>query len=42
MLLQSGELNYDKQRSHAINIESLANGIYFVKIDGGQVIRFAK
>jgi hypothetical protein len=42
MLLQSGELNYDHQRSHAINIESLANGIYFVKIDGGQVIRFAK
>jgi hypothetical protein len=42
MLLQSGELNYDKQRSHAINIESLANGIYFVKLDGGQVIRFAK
>jgi hypothetical protein len=42
MLLQSGELNYDKQRSHAINIESLANGIYFVKLDDAQVMRFVK
>ena len=42
MLLQSAELNYDTQRSHAINIESLSNGIYFVKIDGEQVIRFVK
>jgi hypothetical protein len=42
MLLQSAELNYDTQRSHAINIESLSSGIYFVKIDGEQVIRFVK
>jgi hypothetical protein len=42
MLVQSAELNYDTQRSHAINIESLSSGIYFVKIDGEQVIRFVK
>ena len=42
MLLQSAELNYNTQRSHAINIESLSSGIYFVKIDGEQVIRFVK
>lgn len=42
MLVQSGELNYDNQRSHAIQIEMLTSGIYFVKLDGGQVIRFAK
>jgi hypothetical protein len=42
MLVQSGSLNYDNQRSHAINIETLSGGIYFVRLDGGQVIRFAK
>ncbi|MBU3663503.1 MAG: T9SS type A sorting domain-containing protein [Bacteroidetes bacterium] len=40
--VKTGELNFDNQRSHAIQIETLASGIYFVKLDGGQVIRFVK
>ncbi len=42
VLLQTDELNFDKQRSHAIQIEKLPSGIYFVRLDGGKAIRFAK
>jgi autotransporter-associated beta strand protein len=42
MLVKEGVLNYDQQRSHEINIETLSGGVYFIKLDGGQVIRFAK
>ena len=42
MQVQTGELNYNTQRSHAIQIETLASGIYFVQLDGEQVMRFVK
>jgi hypothetical protein len=43
--ISSGQLNFNSKRTHALNIENLSNGVYFIQVRNGQssqTIKFIK
>jgi hypothetical protein len=43
--VNAGNLDFNSKRTHALNIENLSNGVYFIQVKNGktaQTIKFIK
>ena len=44
-LISNGQLDFNSKRTHALNIENLSNGVYFIQVKNAksaQTIKFIK